>query len=112
MSSDEPTVGDKFSALVIDFETCMREKNPSEWLDAATKLIDGLFDACTPLGLTDLGVDAHICQHWYTRVAAGLTRVVSSPDITLSADQLLGLSKRKQQNLKLFIIKMFWCCSL
>ena len=54
------------------------------------------------MGLTDLGVDAHICQHWYTRVAAGMTRVASSADINLSAEQLLELSKRKQQIVYIF----------
>ena len=97
MSRNETNVGDQFSAQVIKFEASLRDTGPDDWYDAVITVIDGLFDACMPLGLKDLGVEEHIRQHWYTRVAAGLTMFVASPAIRVNAEKLAALSRRKQQ---------------
>lgn len=97
MSSNETNVGDQFSAQVIKFEASLRDTGPEDWYDAVITVIDGLFGACMPLGLTDLGVEEQIRQHWYTRVAAGLTTFVACPAIRVNAAKLAALSRRKQQ---------------
>lgn len=97
MSANEPNVGDKFSAHVIEFEARLRDTDSSQWYDAVISVIDGLFQTCSPLGLSDLGVSEHIRQHWYTRVAAGLTTFVASPVIRVNVEKLEALSRRKQQ---------------
>ena len=60
-------LGKAFSSLVIQFEEDLRDKSPEEWYDATIKVVDGLFDATTPRGLSEAGVPEHTVQHWYTR---------------------------------------------
>lgn len=95
-------LGKAFSSLVIQFEEDLRDKSPEEWYDATIKVVDGLFDATMPRGLSEAGVMEHTVQHWYTRVAAGLTKYASCPKQRVNAQQLLALTKRKQQIVYIF----------
>ena len=85
-----------FTGAIVDYEKAILAGDSTTWFEATITAIDSVTKACMPLGLGERGVTVAASEHWYTRLAAGLTTYISHPATGVSIDQLGKLSVRKQ----------------
>lgn len=84
-----------FSDYVLEFELALRGDQARHY-DATINVLDCVQRLALRSGLADSGVPAAVRDHWYTRLAAGLTRVITEPSTVLTMDQLRAVCRRKQ----------------
>lgn len=90
---------DEFASAITAYETVL-SKEP---LGSATvfketiAVIDSVSRACEKFGsLRERGASEAVRDAWYTRLAAALTRYISSPEVSVNLKQLHAISARKQ----------------
>lgn len=100
----EPDLGHEpsFSDLVRKYERAIDTDDNVRRFDATIDVVDALMHCCKVRGLAERGVPAAIRDHWYTRLAAALTSVILTPDMTLTLSQMEQISRRKQTIVYIF----------
>ena len=96
MATDTAEQTVTFSDHVVAFELALKEVHSDDWYDAAISVINSVFRGPWLAGLAELGVDLPTSEHWYTRLAAALTKFITHPDTDLTLAQLAAVSRRKQ----------------
>ena len=85
-----------FQQCVIDYEVAIDTAEVTTFITATVTLLDGINNACRRGGFVEKGAATASREHWYTRAAAALTRVIVHPNITVGMEGLVALTRRKQ----------------
>jgi hypothetical protein len=86
----------KFEEVVRRYERVVYGSNHGLWFDATIKVIDDIQASCSIAGLAERGVPSAAREHWYTRLAAALTRFIADERTTLRFEELSKICRRKQ----------------
>jgi len=85
-----------FQQCVLDYEVAIDTTETTTFITATLSLLDGINHACRRGGFVEKGAATASREHWYTRAAAALTRVIVHPKITVGMEGLVALTRRKQ----------------
>ena len=90
---------DQFADAISHYEALLSDRpfGSADVFTGTIDVIDGVFRACEESGsLLERGASESVRDGWYTRLAAALTRYVTSPEVTVSLSQLRQICSRKQ----------------
>ena len=92
-TTDEQTFDDIVKRFEREF--LPHERYPN--VDLFIELIDSLEQKLINGGLLENGTPIHTVENRYTRIATAITRIATSPDLSVTYDQMNEICRRKQQ---------------
>lgn len=95
-----------FSAYVSEYEITLNQSN-SDHFEATLNVIDGVIASAERGGLVQRRVPRQLRDHWYTRLAAALSKYLSLRKSEVSEQQVIELVKRKQAIVSIFAASGF-----
>ena len=90
-----------FSHIVKRYERDLADPAKSMF-EETIKVIDELHKNFPGQGVLAAGNAPPLAEHWYTRLAAGITKWATHPDTTLNFDRLSQVCRRKQDFMYIF----------
>lgn len=90
-----------FSKIVKRYERALRAPEPRRF-DATIAVIDQIREHWSVVGLERAGNELSVVEHWYTRLAAGITEWATHQDTALTEEQLKELVRKKNEFVYIF----------
>lgn len=96
MTDDTAPPAETFDQSVLRYELALRDQKSETWYSATITAIDAVQRNCLTKGLAESSVPKNLREHYYTRLAAGLTKYITSSAAVLTLNQLAEVCRRKQ----------------
>lgn len=95
--SDSPN----FTEIILRLEVELIAKNEDS-MSLVLTTVDDMLKYCSKGGLRERRVPAHKIEHWYTRLAAAITSVITNPATLITHKLLHEICRRKQAFVYIF----------
>lgn len=102
MSDDDSEIESSFTELIPRYERVLDGGTRDSRFEETITVLDGMTRHCKQTSLAERGHPAVLREHWYTRLAAALTRFATHPETALNLDELEQICRRKQTIVYIF----------
>lgn len=90
-----------FSKIVRAYERALRATDASNF-DATIDVVDQIREHWGTVGLERVGNELQVVEHWYTRLAAGITSWATHAETSLNRDRLKAIIRKKNEFVYIF----------